>query len=136
MPTTQELRDKIRIADYELTRSHLWIAYDFEGNQRTIDLVPEKAAKLLTESGLIVGYLNYAGELAIQIDYEEEGTEQKLIAIEYDEFVLCFIMSQFKALACAVQHEKNNSEKKLISNVRQIPGMLASICGDYAKAKL
>lgn len=136
-----EIDKKIKVVDFSLTKSGLWIAYLFAG--KTIDLIatPEQTCDLFKKHLWIEDYSGAGSEVTVEHEWLSDGVDHEGDHIQrsgvtqstFEEFVLGFELSQMDALQIAIGIEKDKAFNVAMENFSAIPKMIKIIGGDQQR---
>lgn len=129
-----DLINRLTIKSWNLSCHGLYIEYEKDNlplwKPYCLNLEPKAAADLLQLNGFIILPIVHDGTLIIRYSVSDVKTE----AVEWAEFVQKFKLSQYKCLRIVEAYLWNQKAKKLESNVKAIPGLIAGMNkSEYAK---
>lgn len=103
-----ELLKEIKVTDFYLGKSGLEIGYLMPGKEDVLIATPEQALQLLKDLDLIADYKRAYGKLEVRIVYNRRS-----IAVDYDDFILDYNLSQYEALEI-VAHVESQKQDSLL----------------------
>lgn len=120
-----EISQKIKVIDWDLTKSGLLIQYELDGKDLSLIANPEQTADILKSHGLIEDYSGAENEVTIEIDLAEAGVTQ----MTWDELIINqgFRLSQREALNIVIKVEQDKISDREINRFAKVPELLRSI---------